>query len=299
MLGLSIIGAGRVGKTLASLWIKKNLVCFNGLINKRFNSSKKSVLYLGSGFAYKTIQDLPISDIYMISCNDDAIEPSAIQLADSIKSKNIRPVCFHLSGSLSSKALQPLKDIGAFVASIHPLKSFADPALSQKNFAGTFCSIEGDKEALNILIPLFETIGSKILHIHEKDKIIYHTALSMASNHLVGLIHVVQQMLAQTQIPQDKCEAILKQMVSHTLNNIWALGTHDALTGPIVRGDSKTVQKHINKLCDLPKNWTNIYQALGAELLNISNSRGEAQQENLESIKKSLSECRLSLEDAF
>ena len=53
-----------------------------------------------------------------------------------------RAICWHASGAIPSSVLKPLKDAGAEIGSIHPAKSFADPASAAETFAGTPCVID-------------------------------------------------------------------------------------------------------------------------------------------------------------
>jgi hypothetical protein len=62
-------------------------------------------------------------------------------------------VVFHCSGAKASTELDALRRAGALVASVHPVRSFADPAAVAADFDGTFCGVEGDAAALALLLP--------------------------------------------------------------------------------------------------------------------------------------------------
>ena len=49
-----------------------------------------------------------------------------------------------------------MKEQGALIASVHPIKTFTDAEAAVQTFPGTFCSAEGDAEALAVLRPAFE-----------------------------------------------------------------------------------------------------------------------------------------------
>jgi predicted short-subunit dehydrogenase-like oxidoreductase (DUF2520 family) len=53
-------------------------------------------------------------------------------------------VVFHCSGALASDRLQAVRAAGGAVASVHPIRSFADPQAVAQAFAGTYCGMEGD-----------------------------------------------------------------------------------------------------------------------------------------------------------
>ena len=147
---LNIIGAGRVGKTLAKRWYTEQVFSIGAVVNRSFNSATDSCDFIGQGTAYPAIADMPSSDVIMIACSDDKIAAIAKELAlhHDVKHK----VCFHVSGCIASSELQVLKEKGAYIASLHPLKSFADPNIACANFDGTFCALEGDGIATNLLL---------------------------------------------------------------------------------------------------------------------------------------------------
>ena len=61
------------------------------------------------------------------------------------------------------------------------MRSFADPALSVKTFARTYCAIEGDALAMTVVSPLFTAIGAIVYPVDPKQKTYYHIAGVMAS----------------------------------------------------------------------------------------------------------------------
>lgn len=64
-------------------------------------------------------------------------------------------------------------------------------------------------------------------------------------------------------------------LVAATLDNIQAKGTVDALTGPLSRGDAKTVRDHLNALSQGTTDLLPLYQRLGAATLDIVRARGD------------------------
>ena len=62
--------------------------------------------------------------------------------------------------------------------------------------------------------------------------------------------------------PEDSYQAFLPLMVS-ALQNIEEFGTAAALTGPISRGDEKTIETHLKTLEELPPGVLDSYRVLG------------------------------------
>src|SRR5205085_2084532 len=80
-LKLSIIGCGRLGKTLAALFVKTELVCIQDIVNLSISSSEKAVAFIGQGRVCQTLKQFEAADIYLIATPDDSIELIAQQLA--------------------------------------------------------------------------------------------------------------------------------------------------------------------------------------------------------------------------
>jgi predicted short-subunit dehydrogenase-like oxidoreductase (DUF2520 family) len=77
----------------------------------------------------------------------------------------------------------------------------------------------------------------------------YHAALSMGSNHLVTLVNDAADILRTAGVEEPG--PLLAPLLSASLDNALRLGD-DALTGPVSRGDSATVAKHVAALRDTP-----------------------------------------------
>ena len=183
---LNIIGCGHVGQTLAYLWAQADLVNIAQVLNRSLPSSQAAVEFIGQGQALGTIQEMQPAELYLLACPDKALEACCTELAQAhlIRTGDI---VFHCSGAVASAILQPLKEQGAYIASVHPVKIFAQPSQAILSFQPTYCGIEGDAEALAVLEPLFTHIGGIIFNIIAEQKTLYHAASVFACNYLVAL----------------------------------------------------------------------------------------------------------------
>ena len=76
------------------------------------------------------------------------------------------------------------------------------------------------------------------------DRVAYHAAAVVASNHLVALLGQVERIAAPLGVP---LEAFL-DLAAGSLWNVRELGPADALTGPAARGDEATIDAHLAAL---------------------------------------------------
>ncbi|MDG1311152.1 MAG: DUF2520 domain-containing protein [Porticoccaceae bacterium] len=281
---LSCIGAGSLGKTICHLLSSQLEI--QQIINRSPSSSQQAVDFIGAG-TLGSFANLAHADIWLIATPDDDIEAAGEALWQSGVLRAGDTV-FHCSGSLSASILN-YEGAAIYTASIHPIHSFSNPSQSLKSFPGSHCAMEGQPEAMEVLSPLFTAIGALPFAIDADRKVLYHAATVTACNYLVSLLETSQQMLTAAGV--DSAEANpLEPLIRQTMDNFFRTDARSALTGPIARGDHKTVTSHLIALetgtdTDL---WQQVYRTLGNATVNIAAQRGQASTENLERISRLL-----------
>ena len=283
-LRLNILGCGHVGQTLAHLWAKADLVQIQQILNTSLSSAQAAVTFIGAGEALGDMQAMQFADIYMLTCPDKALETCSKILAEAQLIKQ-GDIVFHCSGALSSDLLSNLKAQGAWVASIHPVKSFANPSLGIHTFQSTYCGVEGDSEAVEVLKSLFEAIGGHFFSIHAEQKTLYHTASVFACNYLVALQQVSLRTFAQAGVEESLALKILQPIVEETVTNVFKLGPVRALTGPIMRGDTVVVERQLTTLGHLQTHDAALYSLLGLEALQLAYARQKANPSDLQDLQ--------------
>lgn len=264
---INVIGSGNLGKTISKLIFTHDVGTIQGICNTSIKSGIEAVSFIGQG-EVKTMSELLPADITFITTPDDQIELCCQELSKSSKFKKESTVV-HCSGSLSSEILRTAKEKGCFVASVHPMRSFAKPDISFKQYDGTYCAIEGDDEAVKVLEELFTKIGSVVYAINKEKKSAYHAAGVFASNYLVTLCQNALLCLGDAGVENEMSMKIIASLMQSTLNNLeTTLSPEKSLTGPIKRGDINTITKHLNAL---PEPLSNLYKTLGLATLGIAN----------------------------
>ncbi len=284
---LNIIGAGRLGKTLGYLWQQSGQLTIQAICNRSLHSAQKAAEFIRGGQAYDNYTELPSADYWLLACGDDnyAQLPSAdywlLACGDdqlSICCEQLvqqhpfsgQEIIFHCSGALTAaEALAPAGVTGLSTASIHPIKSFADPQQAVHSFAGTYCGMEGDVSALEQLAPLFTAIGAQLFPVRAEAKTLYHAASVIACNYLVALQELSLQIYARAGVKREQAMQILQPIVQQTAENIFRVGTQDALTGPLARGDSHTVVRQLAAMQAWNEDYAEIYRLLGRVAMQI------------------------------
>jgi predicted short-subunit dehydrogenase-like oxidoreductase (DUF2520 family) len=168
---------------------------------------------------------------------------------------------------------------------VHPLKTFADSRDAVRTYPGTFCAAEGDRAALEVLIPAFERIGAQVSEIDASLKTVYHAASVIVCNYLTALMETGLRCYEKAGIARDTASAMIEPMVRETVHNVFRLGTVRALTGPIARGDEAVVARQLDALGAWDADIAAIYRDLGAVALQLAREQGEAESEALARIE--------------
>ncbi|TFV88936.1 DUF2520 domain-containing protein [Oxalobacteraceae bacterium OM1] len=238
---INIIGAGKVGMTLGRLLRDKGYAV-QDVLNRSMESATAAIAFMGGGHAVAELQECRPAQFWLIGTGDRDIEAACAALSASGK-LTAHAVVFHCSGALASDKLDSARRAGARTASLHPIRSFADPALAVRDFTGTWCGIEGEEHAVTALTAACEAIGGRPLLLRAETKVLYHGAAVMASNYLVTLIDAALKTYHAAGVPEAVARELLEPLVRGTVDNVFRLGTAAALTGPIARGDMSIVQR--------------------------------------------------------
>ncbi|WP_425953481.1 DUF2520 domain-containing protein [Xylanimonas sp. McL0601] len=163
------------------------------------------------------------ADVVLLAVPDAAIADAAHHVAPG-------PFVGHLSGATTLEALA-----GHRAFSLHPLMTVtADGA----RFDGVPAAVAGDgDDALRVARDLAATLGMHPFEVADADRVAYHAAACVASNFLVTLEGLAERLAASAGVGRDA----LVPLVRATVENWARLGPHDALTGPVARGDDATV----------------------------------------------------------
>jgi predicted short-subunit dehydrogenase-like oxidoreductase (DUF2520 family) len=287
MKQLNIVGAGRVGRTLGALWQRAAVFAIRDVVATSETRARDAVTFIGEGNPLARSDPTSAADVWMVATPDDRIADSVRLLAGrGVLRKG--DIVFHCSGALSSMELAPAVRCGAHVASVHPLKSFAEPDAAVSSFAGTWCAVEGDAAALAVLEPAFSRIGGRVIRIDSKAKPLYHAGSVMASNYLVALLEAALRCYEQAGIARNDAVTLMAPLARETLENVLRRGTADALTGPIARGDDALVASQLETLARSAPVLAELYRQLGGMALRLAREKGEADAEALAAIEKIL-----------
>jgi predicted short-subunit dehydrogenase-like oxidoreductase (DUF2520 family) len=210
------------------------------------------------------------TDVVILAVRDDAITPLATSLGKA-RAVGERHVVLHLSGVQGQEALGPLVSSRAALGSFHPLQTIVEPELTPARLKGTWAAVEGMTPAVETGERLARDLGMRPFRIATKAKAIYHAGAVFASNYLVVVEAVGQRLLRHAGMSDADAWAALRPLVEGTLENLSRHEPREALTGPVVRGDTATIIRHLESLAiDDAK----LYRALGRAALELAQKQG-------------------------
>jgi predicted short-subunit dehydrogenase-like oxidoreductase (DUF2520 family) len=211
------------------------------------------------------------SEVVLLAVPDDAIPELAAELA-SEGAAGPGQVILHLSGLLDRRALGALQASGAGLGSFHPLQTIADPAAAPRRLAGAYAGIEGDARALEQGGRLAQAMGMHPIRLSPEGKAAYHAGAVMAANYTIALAGVAERLARAAGVAPETAGRLYLPLIRGAADNL-ELGPAAALTGPVRRGDVRTVEAHLAALGPEDRE---LYRLLGLAALRLAREAGLA-----------------------
>jgi predicted short-subunit dehydrogenase-like oxidoreductase (DUF2520 family) len=261
----SIVGAGRLGSALAvALHTAGETVSEIVVRDGSASVARAKSLARTVGARIFTEPAQSTADVVWICVADGNIADVAAGMARNGDWKG--RVVFHSSGALSSDELAPLRRRGASVASVHPMMSFVrgvKPALEGVTFA-----LEGDEAALRSARSVVRKWKARAIQIRKRDKALYHAWGAFLSPLIVAELATSEKVAAAVGVSPAEARKVMAPILRQTIENYLRHGAAAAFSGPIVRGDTETIRRHVRALRRIsPAN--DVYRALVRAALEL------------------------------
>lgn len=267
----SVVGTGALARSLTRALIQHGMTC-----RAVFGRSQESLAEFRDLFKVERTaligsEHLPLCDVVFIVISDDAIEDVASQLASRPMSQD--QVVLHTSGVHASDVLGPLAEQGAIIGSFHPLQTFTGQE-GKERFRGITIGVEGSDVALRTARHLADDLVASAVSIPSDRKALYHAAAVMAGNHAIAMLAVASDLWERaTSDPQGGRDA-LGPLTRQSMENALDLGADAALTGPVVRGDIGTLERHLEALQTYADHLLPMYAAVVTETVHLAMRSG-------------------------
>lgn len=278
---INIIGCGKAAGSLSRLWVEADSIGIGDVMNRSLESAERAVARAGSGRAVADVSDMGPADYWLIGANDDRIESLAVLLSDRAPSLK-GSLVFHLAGRFGLEVLEPLAATGACLAALHPVRSLTDAKISVDEFRGTACVAEGPAVALDLLRPLITSIGGTWLPVDSIDRGLYHASVSIVSNITKAVAWKAQKWQQKAGLPAATAASVTHQLLQSTMVDLARAGAKKTITGPVVRGDTSTIEAHLDAIRDSHPEDIDVYRVLARTVLELAQERGDLNEETLE-----------------
>lgn len=196
------------------------------------------------------------ADVYIISVTDDAIAQVASQLHFTGR------LVTHTSGSVGMGQLDTRNRRGVF----YPLQTFSKS--KDVDFSTVPLCLESEHASdYTILQNLAELLSENVYAINSTQRQSLHVAAVFASNFTNHMYALSNNICKQNNIPFS----ILEPLIQETAHKATQMPPLQAQTGPAVRNDTTTLQKHMDFLQD--DAIKNIYKLLTQSIQHLANEQ--------------------------
>lgn len=276
-LTISIVGAGNLGSALALTLISAQYrVKF--VAHRASSSGRHEAKMLASRIDARVVtlgRDPLDSDIVWLTVPDDAIAGVALRLSKTQDWKG--RFVFHSSGARTSEDLALLRKQGARVASVHPMMTFVRGETPE--MAGVSFAVEGDAAAVRVARSIVEDFDANAFVIQKQKKALYHAFGSFCSPLMIALLATMEEVAEAAGVRPQDIKTIMTPLLWQTLRNYLKKDAASAFSGPLVRGDAATIERHLAGLKKLPQA-REVYVALARAALRklpVKNRKAIAQ----------------------
>lgn len=275
---ITVIGLGALGTAFI-----RTLSDHRVPVKSIFNRSRKRAESLASEYAIEYAAARPsarseLAPLVFITVSDTAI-PEVVRHIVKLD-EDLSGITFvHCSGNEPADILAPLKNQGARIASMHPLQTFTYES-EAADFKDIYFSLNGNEKVFPLLMKIAQLLGAHTLEVTSQQKAHLHTAAVFASNYLVTLLNASTETAAASGLSEQNVKEALLPLVKTTLKNAAGQSLPQALSGPIKRGDVKTIKDHLSLLEDQPE-LLKLYCTLGQKTVTLAQSSGYIDKETV------------------
>lgn len=287
---VAIVGAGAVGTTLA-----RGLVGCGyrvaAILSRRTEAAQALADRVGAPVAASSGDALPVEVRLVVVCVPDDDIPAVAEALAALDHPWANTIVGHTSGARTAAALAPLAREGAATLSFHPLQTFTTET-SPEAFQGIVVGLEGNDRAVAAGKTLARALGARPVRLTAEDKVRYHCTAALASNGLVALMGVVEEVFAAAKGEEkEKFSSTIElvaPLVEQTWSNLKQSSPEGVLTGPVARGDEETVRTHLDALADATPHLVPLYVALSTEMVRIAVRGGTLDRKQAEAVLAAL-----------
>ncbi len=232
MIRLVILGNGNVAKHLYTAFSTKEHIQIVQCYNRKGLSFDKEQ---NKGLVTTNLDDLKDADVYIMAISDDAISEVSKKLPFSDR------LVVHTSGSTPMLEIDDKNNRGVF----YPLQTFSkDKDVDFKEVP--FCIEAENNNHLSLLKNLASILSEKVYEVSSKQRNILHVSAVFVNNFTNHLFTIGNEICEEHKVPFE----ILHPLILETAKKITEMPPNQSQTGPALRNDQQTIERHLNLITD-------------------------------------------------
>lgn len=249
MIKVVLIGSGNVAQHLIQVLLQSQKV---DLVQAFARTPSHLSHLLPIAKITSDYQKIIEADLYIISVSDKAISEVSAQLRFENR------LVVHTSGSSEISVLNDKNRKGVF----YPLQTFTKG--KEIDFASIPICLEAKNEVdYQLLEKLGKCISEKVVQINSEQRKSLHVAAVFVCNFVNHLYEIGNEICEENNVPFE----VLHPLIQETAHKIMELSPREAQTGPALRNDTKTIEKHLDFL-ENPE-YKNLYQLLTHSIQHV------------------------------
>ncbi|WP_270088373.1 Rossmann-like and DUF2520 domain-containing protein [Sphingobacterium sp. SYP-B4668] len=191
------------------------------------------------------------ADLYLLAVSDEAI-PTIVELLPN----NLNGVIVHTSGATDIQVLEKFGHSGV----LYPLQTLSKlQAIAMEQIP---IGVEANsQETYDRLWKLAQELSPMAFKCDSQQRLAFHIAAVMANNFSNILYQIAYEILEAHDLPFD----LLLPIIQETAKKVKNSAPIALQTGPAIRNDNITINKHLNFLRE-NRAWQEIYQQLTIEI---------------------------------
>lgn len=255
MTRILLIGTGRMAYQLGHAMVKAGLHLV-GVAGRNVEAREALARFLDRQ-AIDLTKPLPAADLILLAVSDDAIAQVAAQLPPT------DAVVAHTAGAMELDLLKPHQHRGV----LWPIQSLSHGAPMALHDVPMVVDATDDT-ARRALLAVANALSEVVLELSLEQRQRVHLAAVLTSNLPVWLAREAQRLLREAKLPPS----LLTPLWKATANRTALYGPEQALTGPARRGDTHTIQHHLDLLTSEP-DLRAVYSLLSDQILKAYGHR--------------------------
>jgi len=269
---VGIIGAGRLGRTLARASTRAGLVIVagwsRGLVDRqRFADQLEVPVAASFDDAVRGV------DVVFVAVPDDQLAGVLDELAARID-RSTPPLVVLTSGSASIELGAPVEAAGARIVRIHPLQGVTEHSPAHALDGAVAAVTSRDEQSRTLAWLLAAQLRMRPFDLADEHAATYHAAGAIAAGGVTTLVAIARDLAIAAGMEPDAALRAMAALATSAITRAVEETPERALTGPVVRGDATTVAAHVEAVSSHGSVIASVYAELTRATIELATAAG-------------------------